>query len=115
MNAQPVNAIYALIGDHASLSWLYYAESKRTAQGSQTLAQTIQSHITLTLRDLTPGSVRLFNQLQQSDSRARNAALTVKGDDSSQMNPRLLFARATLIFLLSLSVVVAGILTAFSV
>jgi hypothetical protein len=114
IRTQPMDAVYALIGDHTSLTWLHHARSTRTAQGSQILAHAIQSRISIPLRDLTPGSARLFKQLQQSNGRARNAALAVRDEGLSQINPAPLLASTTLIFLLSAVVVVAGILTAFS-
>jgi len=54
IRTQPTDAVYALIGDHTSLTWLYHARSTRTAQGSQILAHAIQSRISMPLRDLTP-------------------------------------------------------------
>jgi hypothetical protein len=109
-----MTAIYTLIGEHASLTWLSHARSLRTAEGSQTLAHAIQAHITLPLRDLTPSSARLFDQLRYSGIHGRSTALAAKEEDSSQANPTRLVVRATVIFLLSVLIVVVGILTTFS-
>ena len=108
-----MSAIYAFIGENASLMWLYRPRSRRTAQASQALAQLIQSHSGLPLRDLSPASTRLLDQIQHSRSRARQAALAAKDDDTeSNTQPALL--SATLIFILSVLVVLAGILTPFA-
>jgi hypothetical protein len=109
-----MTAIYALIGENASLTWYYQAKPTYTAQDSQALAQAIQANIGLPFRDLTSSAKRLFDQVRESHGRTRQAALATKDDIASEASATPPIVSATLIFILCTLVVLAGILTPFA-
>jgi hypothetical protein len=74
----PPSAIYTVIGEHDSLTWLSLPDAE--ASGER-LAQIIQEHLNLPLRNLTAGAMRIIRQparrqrqptLQLTDPRPHN-------------------------------------------
>lgn len=59
------NAVYALVGQHVSLTWLTYPQSVDSDDPGERLAQLVQAHLienrqeSPPLRDLTPGAVAI--------------------------------------------------------
>ena len=51
------NTIYALVGQHASLTWLTYPPEIESQDPGKRLAELVQAHVSLPLRDLTPGAI----------------------------------------------------------
>ena len=114
IRAQPMTALYALIGENASLTWYYQAKPAYAARDSQALAQTIQTKVGLPLRNLTASSEQLYDQLRRERGRAKQATLETKDDLASEASATPPIVSATLIFVSSTLVVLAGILTPFA-
>jgi hypothetical protein len=100
--------------ENTSLIWYYQAKPVYAAQDSQALAQIIHANVGLPRCDLTSSSSRLFEQLRHTRARAKQAALEAKVDAPSNSDVAPHIASATLLFTLSVLVILAGILTPFA-
>jgi hypothetical protein len=114
IRSQPMTALYALIGENASLTWYYQAKPAYAARDSQALAQTIQTKVGLPLRNLTASSEQLYDQLRRERGRAKQATLETKDGPASNSDMAPPVASTAFIFTLSTLIVLAGILTPFA-
>lgn len=62
----PWSAIHAVIGQHASLTWVSYPERERSEESGDQLVQLVQGHIGLPLRNLTAGAMKIIAQPSRS-------------------------------------------------
>ena len=108
-NPRP-NIIYAIIGEHASLTWLTYPPFTRTGEPGQQLAQLVHAHMTLPLRDLNPGALSISYAVPGMSTWRRALALAIS-DLRTGEGILLRFPVAMLTFALSVLVLLGGILT----
>lgn len=98
------NVVYGVVGQHASLTWLTYPRHVRESEPGQQLANIVQRHVSLPLRDLTPSVIRLSTEAIRRSPWRRSRLLATE-----DRQPRLPAAAFT--FLVSVLVLLAGILT----
>ena len=107
------SALYALIGEHATLVWTQQSTAAQPASTNSTLSDFVTARVAIPLRDLTEGTTRLSAEFQGRTGREREMAFA--SDAGSIPGMRLLSMGAAGIFLtLSILVTLAAILTPFA-
>jgi hypothetical protein len=110
---RPVDAVYTVIGECTSLSWLYQQRATRPAQASRTLAALVDARVGLPLRDVSPSAARLAAELQRRPRRERNLAVAPECDAFPESRVPSRPAAATLL-IVSILIVLAAILAPFA-
>ena len=111
-NRRP-NIIYAVVGEHASLTWITYPPYVRAGEPGQQLAQLVQTHVTVPLRDLVPGALRIMSDVSRQSLLRRPMLLAVNDWSFGESSlPRLPIAIVT--FALTALILLGGILTPYA-
>lgn len=107
------NVVHILVGQRASFSWLAYPQFVRADEPGQRLAEYVQRHVSLPLRDLTPSAIHLSTEVAQRSPWRRSRLLATTDRQVWGVSiPRLRTVVPTLA--LSLLLLLAGILTPYA-
>ncbi len=108
-----LDAVYTVIGERTSLTWLYQPQPAQAAQASQTLAALVNSRVGLPLRDMSQSAARLSAELQGRPRRERALAVApAKGASPKSRAPSL--PAAVILVFVSILIVLAAILMPFA-
>jgi hypothetical protein len=103
------SAIYTVIGQHATLTWLSLSSKESSIAASRRLIMLIQSRTSLPLRDLTPSVSRLVVESRRESRRTRKWLLATRVPKFWGLSG-LPYSTARVVLALSLLTVVAGVL-----